>query len=321
LYIDPFKTRNIKDDLFLGRINHSFLIGSLVVIVLAVLLTIIVTRPIIRPMEELTEAVQKMEKGDLSVRVNIHSKDETGRLARAFNKMAESLSTLEQLRQNMVSDVAHELRTPLSNVRGYLEASRDGLLQTDENLVNNLYEEAMLLTRLVDDLQDLALAESGHLGLDFQPIEIGSLVETSIELCRTQAQSREIGLQTDISPGLPLIKADAQRLLQVFRNLINNALEHTPTGGKIIIAACPEQGNVHIRVTDNGIGIPSDQLELIFERFYRADPSRVRSTGGRGLGLSIVKKFINLHGGSVWAESQPGNGSTFHIILPGIQTI
>lgn len=317
LYIDPFNARDIKDNLFLGKINHSFLIGSLIVIGLALMITILITRPIIRPIEQLTEAVQKMEKGDLSVRVNIPSRDETGRLARAFNKMAESMDKLTILRRNMVSDVAHELRTPLTNIRGYLEASRDGLLKPDENLVNNLYEEAMLLNRLVDDLQDLALVESGHVTLDLQPVEIQGLIETTIDLYQTQAHALGLSLSAVIEPGLPAAQADSHRLMQVIRNLVNNAMAHTPAGGKItVIAKTGENKTVQLTVEDSGEGIPEDQLDLIFERFYRVDQSRNRATGGNGLGLSIVKQLVELQGGKVWVESQAGKGSSFHIIIP-----
>jgi signal transduction histidine kinase len=317
LYIDPFNDRDIRDNLFLGRVNHSFLVGSLVVIGLALLITLIITRPIIRPIEQLTDAVQKMEKGDLSVRVNIPSRDETGRLAHAFNKMAETMDRLMQLRRNMVSDVAHELRTPLTNIRGYLEASKDGLLKPDENLVNNLYEEAMLLNRLVDDLQDLALVEAGHITLDLQPVEIGGLIQATVDLYQSQAASFGLSLESDVEADLPSVHADTHRMMQVLRNLVNNAMAHTPRGGRIAIRARAENGGgIHIIVEDNGVGIPADQLDLIFERLCRVDHSRERATGGGGLGLSIVKQLVEMQGGKVWAESETGKGSQFHIVIP-----
>jgi signal transduction histidine kinase len=313
LYIDPFNLRFNEDQNMLFNLNRSVLIGTVLVTLASILVTFFFSRSIIRPLEELTSAAQKMEKGDLSVRVRAKTSDEVGRLGHAFNAMASSIARLEQLRRNMVSDVAHELRTPLTNVRGYLEAVRDGLLKPDKALIDNLYEETMLLNRLVDDLQDLALAEAGRLKLVIQDESVEELVQSALALSQPLAQSRQISFETKIAPELPLLRIDEQRMLQVLRILINNAVDYSPEGGKIELAAWREGPQVLISIADQGPGIDQDKLQMVFERFYRADPSRTRQSGGAGLGLAIARQFVELHGGKIWAESPPGRGAIFKL--------
>jgi signal transduction histidine kinase len=316
LIIDPFSVSSAQDTQFLASINHSVFLGTLVVVIIAVIVTIILSRTIIHPVEQLTSAAIQLEKGNLDTRVNVRSSDEVGKLAQAFNNMAETLSKLEELRRNMVSDIAHELRTPLSNIRGYLEAVKDGLVHPDKSLIENLYEETMILNRLVNDLQDLAQADAGYLRLEQQIQAVKPLIEAAVELSRPAMDAHKIELSLEIEPSLPPVYVDEQRITQVLRNLLNNAINYTPDHGKITISAIARENVVQFAVTDTGPGIAPDQLPLIFERFYRADPSRARSTGGSGLGLAIVKKLIDLHGGQVWAESQPGLGAKFFFTLP-----
>jgi signal transduction histidine kinase len=257
-----------------------------------------------------------MEKGDLTARVKATSSDEIGQLAHAFNAMADGLARQEQLRRNMVSDVAHELRTPLTNIRGYLEAAKDGLVQPDGALVDNLYEEAMLLNRLVNDLQELALAEAGQLRLERHSVKVGDVVRTTVEVLCPHAEARDISLVVQVPDDLPLVKADLHRVGQVLRNLMNNALDFTPPGGQVTVTAQPDGKWVSVQVRDTGPGIAPEHLPYVFERFYRADPSRTRATGGAGLGLAIVKQLVEAHGGRVWVESTLGAGTTFGFTLP-----
>jgi signal transduction histidine kinase len=315
LIIDPFRARAIENEAFLSRLYQSLLIGSTVVLLIVFVVTIFLSRTILQPVEQLTQAALRMEKGDLTTRVNIHSTDEVGKLAQAFNGMAENLARMNQMRRNLVSDVSHELRTPLSNIRGYLEAARDGLLQPDSSLVENLYEETMLLNRLVDDLQDLTMAESGYLKLELQNLEFDPLVRTAVDLSQIQAQKHQVTFDVKIQPDLPKIFVDEQRIVQVLRNLFNNAIDYSPSGGTVKVIALAEDSGVHLSISDSGPGIEAGQLSMIFERFYRADPSRARSTGGAGLGLAIVKQLVELQGGKVWAESVPGQGAVFHLKL------
>ncbi len=301
---------------FLNSVNQQLLLSVAVAGAVALLLAWFLSRRILGPVEALTKAAGKLEKGDLAQRVNVRSRDEIGELAHAFNAMADGLTRMEQLRRNMVTDVAHELRTPLSNIRGYLEAMRDGVARPDPALIDSLHEEAMLLTRLVEDLQELELAEAGQLKIVKQEIEPRDAIDRAVYAFQPSASEKGIRLDTNLPEDLPTVEADAERLGQVLRNLLANAITHTPAGGRIEIAATTEDKSVVVSVRDTGVGIPDEDLPFIFERFYRADHSRARSTGGAGLGLSIVKQLVELHGGRVWAESREGEGSTFYFSLP-----
>ncbi len=316
LYLNPVAGPAPGDAGFLVVVNRSILAGALLVGASTVLVTLALSHRIVRPVELLTTAVQKMEQGDLTARVRIRSRDEIGQLADAFNAMADSLARLEQLRRKMVSDVAHELRTPLTNIRGYLEAARDGLVTPDAALVNNLYEEVMLLNRLVDDLQELALAEAGQLPLERRPVDVAEVARMAVEAIRPQAEARSLELSLDLPSDLPPVAADPHRVGQVLRSLFNNALEFTPPGGQVSLTVRREGTWVCLEMGDSGPGIAPEQLPFVFERFYRADPSRARATGGAGLGLAIVKQLVEAHGGRVWAKSTPGTGSWFGFTLP-----
>jgi signal transduction histidine kinase len=316
LFVDPVAGPPAADVAFLSSVRRSLLLGVLIAGAAAVLITLFLSGRIVRPVEQLTEAAQRMEKGDLTVRVPVDSEDEIGQLAHAFNAMAGGLEQQEQLRRNMVGDVAHELRTPLTNLRGYLEAARDGLLRPDTAFVDNLYEETMLLQRLVADLQDLAQAEAGQLALARRPAELAGIVEQAVSALRPQADSKEVTLGTDLPADLPLVSVDPERIGQVLRNLLSNAVAHTPPGGKIDVTARAGQDEVSVSVRDTGTGIPAEHLPYVFDRFYRADSSRARQTGGAGLGLAIVKQLVVAHGGAVSVASEPGKGSTFTFTLP-----
>lgn len=301
---------------FLNSVNRQLLLAVAVAGAVALLLAWFLSRRILGPVEALTRAAGNMEKGDLAQRVDVRSRDEIGQLAHAFNAMADGLTRMEQLRRNMVTDVAHELRTPLSNIRGYLEAMRDGVARPDPALIDSLHEEAMLLTRLVEDLQELELAEAGQLKIVKQEVDPREVIEGAVYIFQPSAKEKGIQLNINLPVDLPSVEADAERLGQVLRNLLANAITHTPPGGRIEIAATPQARDLVVSVRDTGVGIPEEDLPFIFERLYRADHSRARSTGGAGLGLSIVKQLIELHGGHVWAESQKGEGSTFYLSLP-----
>ncbi|MCR4406989.1 MAG: ATP-binding protein [Anaerolineae bacterium] len=301
---------------FLASINRTLLLVAVVAGLGAVLLILGLSRRILAPVEALTAAVRRMEAGDLSQRVAVTSKDEIGELARAFNSMADGLARLEELRRNLVTDVAHELRTPLSNIRGYLEAVQDGVLEPDPQVIGSLYEEAMHLNRLVDDLQELSLAEAGKLRIQRQPVALSDVVHRAIEAFGARAQAGEIELRIDLPEDLPLVDVDPQRIGQVLRNLLDNALTHTSPGGEIVIAAHADSQWVVVSVQDTGSGIAPEDLPYVFERFYRADKSRSRATGGTGLGLSIAKQLVEAHGGRIEVQSTVGQGTRFTFTLP-----
>ena len=316
LYLDPMSGAERADTAFLTAVNRSVLFGALIAGLAAVAVTLAISSRILRPVERLTEAAQRMEKGDLTVRVPVTSEDEIGQLAHAFNSMAGSLAQQEQLRRNMVTDVAHELRTPLTNLRGYLEAARDGLIPPDDALVDNLYEETMLLSRLVADLQELAQAEAGQLTLLRQPASLAGIVEQAVAILRPQANAKGLALIVDLPADLPAVDVDPERIGQVLRNLLNNAAAHTSQGGEITVAAQANSREVSVSVHDTGTGIAPEHLPYVFDRFYRADQSRARQTGGAGLGLAIAKQLVIAHGGTITATSAPGQGSTFTFTLP-----
>ncbi len=302
--------------IFLGSVNRWLLAGGIAAVVVAVILAATLSRRILRPVEALTEATRRMETGDLSQRVTVSSRDEIGQLGHAFNSMADGLARMEQLRRNMTSDIAHELRTPLSNIRGYLEALQDGVAQPSSEVIGSLHDEAMLLTRLVNDLQELALAEAGQLKLVLQPTAVEQVVSQVVSAMQPTAISKGLTLQTDVQASLPSILADAGRVAQVLQNLIHNAMTHTPAGGQITVKTTANATQIVTTVRDTGTGIAPEHLPYVFDRFYRVDQSRTRATGGAGLGLAIVKQLVEAHGGSVWVESTPGQGSTFSFTLP-----
>jgi signal transduction histidine kinase len=297
-------------------IGRFFLWGGLLAIGIAILLTYILSRRILAPVKALTLAAGQFGKGDFSRRVDFKDKGEVGELAQSFNAMADNLERNERLRRNMVADIAHELRTPLSNLRGYLEAISDGVVKADENTVRLLNEEASSLSRLVDDLQDVSLADAGEIKLVTQSEEISGLINETVTALQAKAAGRGLTISVHQQSELPTVDIDSHRIKQVLLNLLENAIAHTGRGGSITVAAREQDDKVYISVTDTGEGIPPEELPLIFERFYRVDKSRTRATGGSGLGLTIAKRLVEAHGGTIEVKSQPGQGSTFTFAIP-----
>jgi signal transduction histidine kinase len=306
----------ISGQAVLGSVDQSFSIAAAMALTLAAGLAWVLSRRILDPVASLTEAARRMEKGQLSQRVPVTTNDEIGQLAHAFNAMAEGLARAEGLRRNLVTDVAHELRTPLTNVRGYLEALRDGVLEPTPAVIKLLHEEALLLNRLIDDLQDLALAEAGQLKLAPVPAPPGELIQGAVLAAQPAAAAKNITLQVEIPPDLPAAPMDEARIAQVLRNLLANALAHTPQHGRVVVGARTTETAIEVSVQDTGDGIPAEDLPFVFERFYRADKSRARETGGAGLGLAIVRQLVAAHGGQVWAESLAGQGARLTFTLP-----
>ena len=317
LYISPELLAGFPSPLTLSQAISRFLIwGALLAVAIALLLTFFLSRRISAPVKALTLAAGRLGQGDLSQRVQFKYKGEMGDLAQAFNSMASDLERVEQLRRNMVADAAHELRTPLSNIRGYLEAVRDGIEEPDASIINSLDEEATLLSGLVDDLQDLSLAEAGELKLVCQSEDIAVLINQTVASVQAQAATKGVSVSTDLPARLSPVNIDYNRINQVLRNLLENAIAYVAKGGTIMVTARHEGSWIEVAVIDTGEGIPAEDLPYVFERFYRVDKSRTRATGGSGLGLTIAKRLVEAHGGEIEAQSEPGKGSRFTFTLP-----
>jgi signal transduction histidine kinase len=299
-----------------SSVNHYLVWGGLLGVLVAAVATLLISRGISRPVESLAQAARGLSRGDFRQRVNVRSKDELGELAHAFNSMAEDLERAGQLRRNLVADVAHELRTPLSNIVGHLEAIHDGLLLPDGATLDSIYEEALLLGRLVEDLQELTLAEAGQLTLLRQSADVAKIVRRAVAAARPQAKAKGLALRTELYTHQATVEADPERIGEVLRNLLSNAITHTRDRGRITVDLKDEGDELSIGVADTGAGIPPEDLPYVFERFYRVDRSRVRATGGAGLGLTIAKRLVEAHGGAIRVESELGKGSRFTFTLP-----
>ncbi|MEU7578753.1 ATP-binding protein [Streptomyces sp. NPDC041068] len=303
----------------LSRDNTVRLAGlAAAVLAVTVAVTALAATRLTRPLRALTTATRRMKAGEAGDPVPAsatRSAGEISQLAAAFNDMAAHRKALEEQRKAMVSDVAHELRTPLSNIRGWLEAAEDGVVDTDPELVTSLLEEALLLQHIVDDLQDLAAADAGTLRLRREPVRAADIAEQVAAAHQARADVAGVKLRATAF-GDPWVTADPLRLRQAIGNLVSNAIRHTPEGGNVRISCRAVDDAVLIEVADTGTGIAPEDLPHVFDRFWRADKSRTRATGGSGLGLSIVRKLVEAHDGTVAAESVVGKGSMFTVRLP-----
>lgn len=307
-------------DLVVARVNRSIWLAAVAAGAAAVVIGGALAYGLVRPMRRLTAATGAIARGDLTQRVAVSARDEIGDLAASFNAMAADLQKAERLRREMVADIAHELRNPLAVLRGSLEAVTDGVLPPTAENLQPLLDQTQLLSRLVDDLRTLALADAGQLALQCQPVSPAEVARASVAQFAPQAAARPVTLSLELAPDLPATVAlDRERIGQVLGNLLANALRHTPEGGRVTVACAPAgaAGGVQFTVADTGAGIPPEALAHIFERFYRADRGRARSDGGTGLGLAIARQLVEAHGGQIWAESAPGAGTRVAFSLPG----
>jgi len=286
---------------------------TIATVAIALVLAFVLAGRILRPVSELTQAARRMREGDLDARVPVGGDDEIARLAAAFNEMAERLAQTERAKRQMVSDVAHELRSPVTNLRCGLEAIQDGLAAPDRIRIDSLHAETLLLQRLIADLQDLALADAGGLSLRIEPVD---LLAVATRAAGPDLEAPRVRIAID--PSAASVQADAARLEQMLRNLVSNSRRHTPAAGRIGISSRREGEMVVVAVSDTGAGISAEHLPHVFDRFYRIDASRDRATGGAGLGLAIVRRLAEAQGATVTASSPgPNAGTTFEIRLPG----
>jgi signal transduction histidine kinase len=304
---------------FIQRINRLLLYGALIGAIIALVLGVLLSRTLTRPIRELTKATHAVSEGDLSQHVPVRSNDELGELAQAFNKMSSELARSVNARKQMTADIAHELRTPLSLILGHAEAVHDGVLPPTRENFEIIREEATRLEHLVNDLRILSLADAGELTISPQTLEPQRLLNEVAALYQYQARQKNITLEQHVEAPVPAIQVDPGRMTQVMTNILDNALRHTPEGGRIVLAASAAGEHVELSVQDSGPGLDREDLERIFERFYRTDNSRQRDgavPGGSGLGLAIARSIVQAHGGQISAESQIGQGLKVIVRLP-----
>jgi len=316
---------------FLLQANLAILIAGLIVAVLVIILSFLFARRLTRPLEALTLAAEQMKQGRYTQRVAVpKTQDELGRLASTFNDMANTIEAdvkelrhQEQARRDLTANIAHDLATPLTAIQGFSEALADEVITDAEGrqeTAQRIGREVQRLRRLVKDLQQMSSLESGHAQLDLAPLDMHTLVDETLNVIQPECEQMGISLQNEIASETPLVMADSDRITQVLLNLLDNARRHTLKGGSITIRAYSKDNMLYTQIRDTGIGIDATDLPHIFERFYRANRSRNGASGGSGLGLSIVKAIITAHGGNIWAESEPGQGTVVTFTLPLVRT-
>ena len=308
---------------FRNAVTEAVLLAGSAAFVAAVLLSILVSRRVVLPVQEMQTASQRIADGQYEERVGMPSSaswedlDELGRLALSFNRMATQLEQTESLRLELIGNVAHELRTPLASIKGYMEGLIDGVLPAEAATFQQVYREADRLQRLVHDLQELSRVEAGAYELNPQPTAPERLVDGVVTRLGYQFEEKAVALEIDVPSDLPRVRADEDRIGQVLLNLVGNALQYTESGGKVCLSARSEGDRVRLSVEDTGVGIPPEHLLHIFERFYRVDKSRSRVGGGSGIGLTIARHLVEAHGGQIQAFSDGlGQGSRFSFTLP-----
>lgn len=308
--------KNPVEERFLDTVRRSLWIAGILVSAVGILLAFGLLRQMMGPLKQLTEASQQVAHGNLKRRVSVKSRDELGRLADSFNEMASSLEKAEKAKRQMIADVSHELRTPLTVLRTALEGLRDGLVEpTPENFAA-LHNKTLLTSRLVDDLHQLALADAGQLSVQKSECNLSRLFAHIQATVGVQLEDSGIHFLVEIPNDLPEAEADSQRIEQVILNLLSNAVRHTPEGGMIRMTARAIEGPlIQVSLCNTGPRLSDEDLAHMFDRFYRAEPSRSREEGGAGLGLAIAKALIEAHGGKVWAENAPEDSVCFHFTL------
>ena len=301
---------------FADAVRDALKVAGIVAGLAGILLVILMSRRMLASIGSLTAAARELGGGNLSSRAAVSGNDEVAELGHAFNSMADALEDSERQRRNMVADVAHELRTPLTNIQGHIEAVQDGLLEPDASTMETMHRQAVYLNRLVDDLRLLASTESRDFALSREQESVAEIVSQVSESFRPRAEAAAVELSVFAPDDLPNVDLDRLRIEQVLANLLDNAIAHTPPGGRITVSADHRQDTVRVTVADTGPGIPADAQPHVFDRLYRADPSRDRATGGSGLGLTIARQLVEAHGGAIWVESEEGSGSRFGFDLP-----
>jgi signal transduction histidine kinase len=301
---------------FIRRSWWQLLVAGAIAGATGLLLARLLALGMTRPLREMAAAARRMAQGDYGHRVRVSSRDEVGQLAEAFNRMAREMEGVERLRRELVANVSHELKTPISALRAHLENLLDGVERSDRETLAVMLAQSERLSRLVDELLDLSRLESGEVPLSVEPVLLRPLVEQVIAEVAIARPAHPVEVANDVPPALAPVRADGERLHQVLFNLLDNAVRFTPPGERVGVTAAADGGRVEVSVADTGPGIPEAELSRVFERFYRLDHARNRSDGGTGIGLTIARSLVEAHAGAIWAERGPEGGSVFRFSLP-----
>jgi histidine kinase len=321
---DLLATRDVAPELlptFHAAVNRALLVAAVAATIAGLAASLLLVREIMRPLRALSQSSQRIASGRYDERVRIPSTDELADVAHSFNRMAAELEQVEQQRVILIGNVSHELRTPLAGLEGYLEGLIDGVIPNDAETFSAMQHEVRRLRRLVDDLQTLSRVEAGQVMLHLAPVDLVPLARRVVAQLQPQAEAQGLHIGLETVPGQLVAHADADRVAQILINLVGNAIQYTPEGGRIIVRLASAGGSGTVAVEDTGVGIPADVLPYLFERFYRVDPSRSRSSGGSGIGLTIARHLAWAMGGELTAASDgPGTGSTFTLTLPLLES-
>jgi two-component system sensor histidine kinase BaeS len=302
---------------FRDAVGQALMLATAAALLTAIVASAFVTTRIVGPVRRLAAASRRIAEGHYAERVPVGSADELGELGTTFNDMATALETTERRRRELIGDVAHELRTPIATLEGYLEGLLDGLVAPEPSTWARLHTEAGRLRRLVDDLQELSRAEARQIPLAIGPVEATKIARAAMDALRVAFSEKGLTLSCNIPDGLPRVDTDRDRAIQVLSNLLTNALRYTPAPGEVRLMVRSTPDAVEFSVRDTGVGIGPDDVPKLFERFYRVDKSRSRGLGGSGIGLTIAKALVEAMGGRIWAESEGlGHGATFRFTLP-----
>lgn len=301
---------------FMSAGRDALVIAAIITGSVGLLTSLFVVQRVARPLRSMAVASQQMANGDYRIRVSEDGLAEIGELGHSFNRLGEALQATEQHRRALIADVAHELRTPLVGIEGYMEGLLDGVVPPDPDVYERVRYDAARLRRLVVELEELSRVEEMQVRLNIVDVSLPAVIDLAIERLRAQFFESTTGIEVHLPPDLPPVRADLDRLLQILLNLIGNALRYTPDGGCIAVSAVAQSGEICISIQDNGIGIAPEHLPHIFDRFYRVDKARSRVQGGSGVGLAIARSLVEAQGGRIWVESMPGAGSTFSFTLP-----
>jgi signal transduction histidine kinase len=311
---------------FRAAVIEALTLATVSALLVAVIVSILISRQVVAPVMEMTKASQRIAEGHYDERVQVGGnlsageQDELGRLALNFNQMANKLEQVETMRRELIADISHELRTPLTAIKGSMEGLMDGILSADEATFQQIHQDASRLARLVDDLQELSRVEAGAFDLKIDQVRVSDLVGAAVGRLGWQFDEKGVKLEVDVPDSLSRVLVDQDRLAQVLLNLLGNALQYTPAGGKVSISARQQERVVMVSIADTGLGIQAEHLPHIFTRFYRIDKSRSRAGGGSGIGLTVARYLVEAHGGRLWVHSEGlGKGSIFTFSLPAVR--